>query len=196
MFLPHSDMQCSPLTFFQDISINVQLCPRKINKFFFSVIWYVSWTFLLVTEEIPITVSPQAPDKEAWPSPYHQCSLLLGWCYHLTIIELWSAYFDLKTYTTVHCAHSPAKPTAARQECFVLWTYFCRLQNKVRYLFKYCHLRTNFLREDNYVEKTKIRVGFFQLHDNIFLFTVFPKSRETKFFDIFRGGNYWKASKI
>ena len=27
-----------------------------------------------VMEEIPITVSRQAPDKEAWPSPYHYCS--------------------------------------------------------------------------------------------------------------------------
>ena len=26
---------------------------------------------LFVSEEIPITVSRQAPDKEAWPSPYH-----------------------------------------------------------------------------------------------------------------------------
>ena len=29
---------------------------------------------LFVTEEIPITVSRQAPYKEAWPSPYHYCS--------------------------------------------------------------------------------------------------------------------------
>ena len=29
---------------------------------------------LFVTMEIPITVSWWAPDKEAWPSPYHYCS--------------------------------------------------------------------------------------------------------------------------
>ena len=28
----------------------------------------------LVIEEIPITVSRRAPDKEAWPRPYHYCS--------------------------------------------------------------------------------------------------------------------------
>ena len=29
---------------------------------------------LFVTEEIPITVSRRAQNKEAWPSPYHYCS--------------------------------------------------------------------------------------------------------------------------
>ena len=32
------------------------------------------FVFLFVTEEIPITVSRRAPDKEARPSPYHYCS--------------------------------------------------------------------------------------------------------------------------
>ena len=51
-----------------------------------------------VTGKILITVSWRAlAFKEAWPSPYHYCSILLGRRYHLTSIELWSAYFDLET---------------------------------------------------------------------------------------------------
>ena len=41
----HSDMQCSPLTFFQDISINVQLCPRKSTSFFSPSSGMFSWTY-------------------------------------------------------------------------------------------------------------------------------------------------------
>ena len=70
---------------------------------------------LFVTEEIPITVSRRAPDKEARPSPLSL--MFLGRRYHLTSLELWSAYFDLETYS---CAHSPANPTTAHQECFEL----------------------------------------------------------------------------
>ena len=55
--------------------------------------------------------------KEARPSPYHYCSYFLGRHYHLTSIELWSAYF---WSGNLLCAHSPANPTTARQECFAL----------------------------------------------------------------------------
>ena len=55
-----------------------------------------NWFFLFVTEEILIKVT-----RQAWPSPYHCCSLLLGQRYHLTSIEFWSVYFDLETYTVL-----------------------------------------------------------------------------------------------
>ena len=66
-----------------------------MNHIAISVDHFIVWKFvcLFVTEEIPIKVSRQAPDKEARPSPYHYCSLLLGRCYHLTSLQLWSAYF-------------------------------------------------------------------------------------------------------
>ena len=72
--------------------------------------------FFFVTEEIPITISRRAPDKEAWPSPYISLlflTLALSSHQHRTLVCLfWPGILD--------CAHSPANPTAARQECFEL----------------------------------------------------------------------------
>ena len=81
---------------------------------------------LYVTEEIPITVSCWAPDKETRPCPYHYCSKFLGQCFHLTSIELWSACFDLET-----CAHLAANPTTACQGYFGL----LNVSNSSKYSF-------------------------------------------------------------
>ena len=77
-------------------------------------------TCLLVTEEISITVARRAPDKEARPSPYHYCSLLLDWRYHLTSIELRSAYFDLETYTVLTHQQIPLQLAKSALSC---WMY-------------------------------------------------------------------------
>ena len=81
------------------------------TSFYFSTIF-----FFFVTEEIPITISRRAPDKEAWPSPYISLlflTLALSSHQHRTLVCLfWPGILD--------CAHSPANPTAARQECFEL----------------------------------------------------------------------------
>ena len=77
--------------------------------------------FLFVTEEISITVSRRAPDKEAWPSLYISLLfLLLGRRYHLTSIELWSAYFDLKTYTMLTHQQIPLLLAKSALSC---WMY-------------------------------------------------------------------------
>ena len=75
--------------------------------------------YLFVIDEISITVSRRAPDKEARPKakPLSLLTLTPRPGYHLTSLELWSAYFDLETY---NCARSPANPTTAHQECFEL----------------------------------------------------------------------------
>ena len=76
---------------------------------------------MFVTEEIPITVSRRAPDKKAWPSPYHYCSYLLGRHYHLTSIELWSAYFDLEIYTLLTHQQIPLLFTKSALSCWKEW---------------------------------------------------------------------------
>ena len=50
-------------------------CTRlKMIKKIFMSLFVCLFVCLFVTEEIPITVSQRAPDKEAWSSPYHYCS--------------------------------------------------------------------------------------------------------------------------
>ena len=46
---------------------------------------------------------------------------LLGRCYHLTSIELWSAYFDLETYTAVNTVHQqiPLLLTKSALSCWM-----------------------------------------------------------------------------
>ena len=82
------------------------------------------WTLLILNREnclfVLITVSRRAPDKEALPSPYHYCSLLLWRRYHLTSKELLSAYFDLETYTVITHQRIPLLLAKSALSC---WMY-------------------------------------------------------------------------
>ena len=72
--------------------------------------WLVYFVCLSVPEEIPITISHWAPDKDAKQSPY---SIVPNFHQHRTLVCLFWSW-------NLHCAHAPANPTTARQKCFEL----------------------------------------------------------------------------